>query len=189
MRRVFGVSALALALLGLSGAPLSAQEGFALKGFYIFNSTTAEEGARADELPTEDGYGLGVEMVLPFGLGVGVSGYTAGETNEFEMETTELTVIGEANYFFDLPLLPLSPYAGVHAGLGVLAREDLRDPSREIEIEDKTRSQLGFQLGIRFQPISLIGIDAQWRRMSTSATANQGGRLERDQLLIGVTLF
>lgn len=189
MRREFGGTLLALALLGLSGSPLSAQDGFALKGFYIFNSTTAEEGARADELPTEDGYGLGLEMVLPFGLGLGVSGYTAGETDEFDTETTELTVIADANYFLDLPVLPVSPYAGVHAGLGVLAREDLTDPSREIDIEDKTRSQLGFQVGVRFQPISLIGIDAQWRRMSTSASQNQDGRLERDQFLIGVTLF
>lgn len=189
MRREFGFIALAAALLGVSASPLSAQQGFALKGFYILNATTAEEGSRENELPTEDGYGLGVEMVLPFGLGLGVSGYTAGETDEFDMETTELTVIGEANYFLDLPLLPVSPYAGVHAGLGVLAREDLRNPSQEIDIEDKTRSQLGFQVGVRFQPISLFGVDAQWRRMSTSATENQGGRLERDQFLIGITLF
>lgn len=178
----------AIALLLLGGTALQAQEGFALKGFYIFNSTTAEEGTRADELPTEDGYGLGVEMVLPFGLGIGVSGYVAGETNEFDVETTEATVIAEANYFVGLPLLPVSPYVGVHAGLGVLAREDLTSEVK-IDIEDKTRSQLGFQLGVRVQPTSLLGVDAQWRRMSTSATEAQGGRLQRDQFLIGITLF
>lgn len=177
-----------LAILALGARALPAQDGFALKGFYIFNSTTAEDGARAEELPTEDGYGLGVEMVLPFGLGLGVSGYVAGETNEFDIETTEATVIAEANYFFSLPLIPIRPYAGVHAGLGTLAREDLNSDV-EIDIEDKTRNQLGFQLGLRFQPISLIGLDAQWRRMSTSAAESQGGRLERDQFLIGVTLF
>lgn len=185
MRRAMRSVLMGLALLAGGSTPALAQEGFALKGFYIFNSTSGEEGIRERELPTEDGFGAGVEVVLPFGLGVGVQGYTAGETDEFDVETTEFTVLAEANYFFRLPVIPLSPYAGVHTGLGLLSR----DGTDGLEIEDKTRNQLGWQVGVRFQPISLLGVDFQYRRMSTSSEENQGGRLDRNQYLLGVTLF
>ena len=175
------------ATLAAAHAPLAAQSGFALKGHYILNSSTADAAREDRQIPSADGIGLGAELVLPFGLGIGVSGYTAGETSDLDIETSELTVLGEANYFLRLPILPISPYAGIHAGLGVLSRDDVTDP--DFEIQDKTREQFGYQLGVRLQATSLIGIDAQWRRMSTSADEGQEDSLERDQVLIGITLF
>ena len=173
---------------GVMGVATSAQaqSGFALKGHYLFNETTASDARDDREIPGNDGIGLGAEVVLPFGLGLGVSGYTAGGTRDVSYETTELTVLAEANYFLRLPLLPIAPYAGIHAGLGTLSRDD---PPAELEIEDRSRTQWGYQLGARLQLNSLVGIDAQWRRMSTSAAQGQDNALERDQLLLGVTLF
>jgi hypothetical protein len=169
-----------------SAAAAHAQQGFALKGHYIFNSSTVNE-ERADTLPDADGISLGAEFVLPFGIGVGVSGYTSGGVTDQDVETSSLTVLAEANYFLNLPLLPVSPYAGVHAGLGRFSKEDLNDPQAP-EIED-TRTQLGFQVGVRVQLGSLLGLDAQYRRVSTSAADNQDSGFDRNQYLVGVTLF
>lgn len=164
----------------------AAQEGFALKAHYLFNSSAINQ-ARTDTLPASDGISVGAELVLPLGIGVGISAYMAGGVSEFDVETSSLTVLAEANYFLDLPLLPVSPYAGVHAGLGQFSREDVNDP-RAPNLEDD-RTQLGFQVGVRFQPIRLLGVDAQYRRVSHSAAAGQDGSLSRSQVLIGVTLF
>ena len=174
-----------LLVLGSAGAA-HAQQGFALKGHYIFNSATVNE-ERGDTLPDASGFSIGAELVLPLGIGVGVSGYTSGGVTEQDVETSSLTVLAEANYFLKLPLLPVSPYAGVHAGLGRFSKEDLNDPQAP-EIED-TRTQLGFQVGLRVQLGSLLGLDAQYRRVSTSAAENQGSGLDRNQYLVGVTLF
>src|SRR5690606_23959200 len=97
----------------------------------------AEEAQDTRQLPDADAFGLGAEFVLPFGIGVGVSGFTAS-SDEAEFESREFTILGEANYFFRLPMLPISPYAGVHAGLGVLDQDNLSDP--DLEIQDKNRS-------------------------------------------------
>ena len=174
-----------LLVLGTAAAG-HAQQGFALKGHYIFNASAVNE-ERADTLPDASGVGIGAEFVLPLGIGVGVSGYAAGGATGQDVETSALTVLAEANYFLRLPLLPVSPYAGVHAGLGRFSKEDLDDPQAP-DIED-TRTQLGFQVGVRVQLGSLLGLDAQYRRVSTSAAENQGGDLERSQYLVGVTLF
>ena len=174
-----------LLVLG-TAAGAHAQQGFALKGHYIFNSSAVSE-ERADTFPDANGFSIGAEIVLPFGIGVGVSGYTAGGVTEQDVETSSLNVLAEANYFLDLPLLPISPYAGVHAGLGRFSKEDLDDPQAP-EIED-TRTQLGFQVGVRVQLNSLLGLDAQYRRVSTSAAENQESGLDRNQYLVGVTLF
>ncbi|HWK89788.1 MAG TPA: hypothetical protein VNP72_07325, partial [Longimicrobium sp.] len=61
---------------------------------------------------------------------------------------------------------------------------DDADPSFE-----DSRSQLGWQIGARLQVNPMIGIDAQYRRVSESAAQAQGGDLERDQILLGITLF
>lgn len=172
--------------IGALAAPASAQSGFALKGHYIINSSAAEEAEETRQLPDADAFGLGAELVLPVGLGLGISGYTA-KSDEGSYESSEFTILGELNYFLRLPMLPISPYAGVHAGLGVLDQENVTDPN--LELQDKSRSQLGYQLGVRFQVTPLIGLDAQWRRMSTSAGEDQDERLERDQVLLGVTVF
>jgi opacity protein-like surface antigen len=185
MRRGFSVLMAGAALSAAFAGSASAQSGFALKGHYIINSSAAEEAQESRQLPEADAFGLGAEFVLPFGIGIGVSGYTAED--DTEIESREFTILGEANYFFKLPLLPIAPYAGVHAGLGVLDQENVTDP--DLEIQDKNRSQLGFQLGVRFQLTELVGLDAQWRRMSTSADEDQDDRLERNQVLLGVTVF
>ena len=49
----------------------SAQNGFALKGHYIINSSAAEEAQESRQLPEADAFGLGAECVLPFGIGIG----------------------------------------------------------------------------------------------------------------------
>ena len=184
-RSIFAVLAGAVLGVGLA-PPAEAQSGFALKGHYIINSSAAEEAQESQQLPDADAFGLGAEVVLPMGLGVGVSGYTA-QSDEGGIDNREFTVLGELNYFLSLPMLPIAPYAGLHAGLGVLDQENVTDP--DLEIQDKNRSQLGYQLGVRVQLSPLVGLDAQWRRMSTSADADQDDRLERDQVLLGVTLF
>lgn len=171
---------------GIATVPAEAQDGFALKGHYILNSSAAQQAEMSQQLPDADAFGLGAEFVLPVGLGAGITGYTA-QTDMGGVENREFTVLGELNYFLQLPLLPVAPYAGVHAGLGVLDQDDVVDA--DLEIQDRNRSQLGYQLGARVQLTPMLGLDAQWRRMSTSAGADQDDRLERDQVLIGVTLF
>jgi hypothetical protein len=124
-------------------------------------------------------------MVLPLGIGVGVSGYAGGGSARFfNDEGSTLVGLAEANYFLNLPLLPSSPYVGVHAGLG---RYKWRDASGLLK--DTERSQLGYQIGLRLQLISLLGLDAQFRRVSNSAAEGQSGSLERNQILVGITLF
>ena len=59
----------------------------------------------------------------------------------------------------------------------------------DLELGDDSRSQLGYQFGLRFQPTPMLGVDAQWRHMSTSTAAGQSGRFERNQVLLGITLF
>lgn len=186
MRRTIVGLLAGAALSALAAAPANAQSGFALKGHYIINSSAAEEAQETRQLPDADAFGLGAEFVLPFGLGVGVSGYTTSSDEE-GFEAREYTILGEANYFINIPMLPISPYLGLHAGLGVLDQENVSNP--DLEIQDKSRSQLGYQVGVRFQVTPMIGLDAQWRRMSTSADEDQDDRLERDQVLLGVTLF
>ena len=176
-----------LLLGGLLARPAAAQGGFALKAHYLLNASTAESARQTRDVPAADGFGLGAEVVLPGGLGLGVSGYTAGETSVDNVKTSEYSVLAEANYFLRLPLIPVAPYAGVLAGLGRLDRSNVTDP--QLQLQDRTRSQLGYQLGVRVQATHLVGLDALWRRVSTSAAAGQDGRLERDQVLIGVTIF
>ena len=187
MKRFLSASALGFAIVLSAQTSASAQSGFALKGHYLVNSSAAQDAREERQIPAADGISLGAELVLPFGIGVGVSGYTSSEDSDLGYETRELTVLGEANYFFRLPILPIAGYAGLHTGLGILDRDNVTRP--DFEIQDRTRSQFGYQLGVRLQPTSLIGIDAQWRRMSTSADEGQDDSLERDQFLIGITLF
>ena len=173
---------LAAAALALSASAAQAQQGFALKGHYLFNASDAE----SDQTPTADGFSVGAELVLPMGIGVGVTGYATGKATEFDRESTSFGILAEANYFIDIPLLPVTPYVGVHGGLGRYTVDELGDADPEFK---DSRTQLGWQVGARLQVNSLLGFDAQYRRVSESAAADQGGDLERDQLLFGITLF
>jgi opacity protein-like surface antigen len=187
MKRTALLALAAFCLAAAHGRQAQAQSGFALKGHFIVNASSAEDAQENREIPTADGFDVGAEYILPFGVGLGVSGYTASEKDSDFGDTREFTVLAEANYFLRLPLLPLAPYAGIHAGLGQLSRDNVSDP--DLEIQDKSRSQIGYQIGIRFQPTATIGIDGQWRHMSTSAASGQSGRFERNQVLLGVALF
>ena len=167
-----------------AAAPLQAQQGFALKGHYLFNSSRIKG---TDSIPAHDGFSVGAEYVLPLGIGVGVSGYTTGEFTEANRRTTEYGVIAEANYFLKLPVIPVSPYVGVNAGLGHYTVNDITTSTRP-EIKD-SKAQLGFQVGARLQLTHLLGVDAQYRRVSQSSSDSQDPHLERNQVLVGVTLF
>ena len=183
MRRLIPfVAAVALA----AAAPVSAQSGFALKGHYLFNESTAKGADRDRELPSEDGFSIGAEVVLPMNVGVGVTAYANGRAREAELETQSFGMLAEANYFLNLPVVPITPYVGVHAGLGRFTYDDVGDSAPEIE---DSRTQLGFQVGLRLQLTRMFGIDAQYRRMSDSASGDQSPDLERSQVLVGVTLF
>jgi hypothetical protein len=171
-------------LTAAAGVPAVAQSGFALKASHIYNHVQSKG---ATEVNGASGFGVGAEYVLPIvGLGVGVSAYTVGRPGEFNFENSTVNAVAEANYFFKLPLIPVAPYAGVHTGLGQFA---LGDNDR---IDARPRDgwrQVGFQAGVRVQLISLLGVDAQFRRVSSSLAAGQGDELSRNQVLVGITLF
>jgi hypothetical protein len=124
------------AVAALAAAPaLHAQSGFALKGHYVFNSSTVHDTRSSgfQSVPSPDGFSLGAEYVLPFGLGIGASAYAEGN------------------------------------GTDLSARS--------------------FQVGARLQLTSLLGIDGQYRHVSDAASKDQSPDLERNQFLLGVTLF
>lgn len=187
MRRAMHLLALTAVLSLAAALPTAAQSGFAVKGGLVFNSSDVEDDGSDVELADAAGFHIGAEYVLPLGVGVGVSGYTAGSPGDFDTSEGSLVVLGEANYFLNLPLLPISPYAGVHVGLGTLDLGDLesaRQRRPEVDFDD-----LGFQVGVRFQPSALIGLDAQYRRVSGKLEGEQGTEFDTNQLLIGVTVF
>lgn len=183
MKHIILMSALAL---GAAGAvPVAAQSGFALKGSAVFNSSSVETSGTDLDLDDSRGFNVGAEFVLPMGVGVGVSGYTAGSPNDFDTSEGSLIMLGELNYFFNLPLLPITPYAGVHVGLGSYDLADVQGRvTPDVDFGDR-----GWQVGLRFQPIPLIGIDAQYRRVSGSLEEGQDSEFETNQVLLGITLF
>jgi opacity protein-like surface antigen len=177
--------ALSALLLAAASAPLHAQSGFALKGHYLFNSSRVKG---TDSIPAHDGFSVGAEYVLPLNVGIGVSGYTTGDVTSANRRTTEYGILAEANYFLKLPIIPVHPYAGINAGLGHYTVNQLTSGSSTPELKD-TRTSLGYQVGARLQLTKMLGVDAQWRRVSQSAANDQDARLERNQVLVGVTLF
>lgn len=186
MNRIVVRATLLAGLVAALSVPAHAQGGFALKGGLVFNSSDVE-GDRS-ELGFSDaaGFHLGAEFVLPAGIGVGLSGYTAGSPGAFDPSEGSLIVLADANYFFSLPLLPIAPYAGLHTGLGTFKLSDAREGTARPEVDF---GDLGFQLGVRFQPSALIGLDAQYRRVSGSLEGTQDADFETNQFLIGVTIF
>jgi hypothetical protein len=167
-------------------APAQAQSGFALKGHFLFNETNAREAEQDRRVPVSDGFSLGAEYVLPMGIGLGVSAYAEGKATESDLQTQRFGVLAEANYFARLPMIPIRPYVGLHAGLGQFSYDDL--DTADPKIED-SRTELGYQVGLRWQVTPMIGVDAQYRRVSDSASDSQSPELERNQVLVGVTVF
>jgi hypothetical protein len=167
-----------------SAAALPAQSGFSLKANTIFNRESVEE---RHHIPAAVGIGAGAELVLPGGLGIGVSAYSGGRLSTLHREVSSTTVLGEANYHLPIPLLPIRPYAGVHVGLGSYTRAELANPDQP-RMKDDLR-QLGYQLGVRVPFRSMIGLEAQYRRVSTWLSREQDGRFSREQILVGITIF
>jgi hypothetical protein len=182
-RKIVWHALAAAVLLAGAAAPARAQQGFALKGHLLFNESKVKG---ADSIPAADGFSVGAEYVLPMNIGVGVSAYTTGHATEANRRSTEYGVLAEANYFLKLPIIPLAPYAGVHAGLGHTTVNNLADS--DLSFKD-SRNELGYQVGARLQLTHMIGLDAQWRHVSQSAASSEDSRLERNQVLFGVTLF
>lgn len=172
-----------LSTLGIAESA-AAQSGFSLKANSIFNRQTDGGEAR---IPTAAGLGVGAELVLPGGLGVGVSAYSGGALNSLHRNASSTLVLGEVNYFVPIPFLPVRPYGGIHAGLGSYRRSDLADAARP-RLKDDI-SQLGYQVGLRVRLRSSLGLDGQLRRVSTWLSAEQDERFSREQVLIGITLF
>ncbi len=185
MKRAFCLGLLTVGLAAAAGSPAAAQDGFALKGGAVFNRSSVDDPARSLSLSEAAGWNLGAEVVLPLGLGVGISGYTSGSPDDFDASRGSLVVLGEANYFLKLPFLSLAPYAGVHVGMGTYSLDDVENMVRpEVDFGD-----LGYQFGVRFQPSPFLGIDAQFRRVSGSIAGQQDSGFESNQVLIGLTLF
>jgi hypothetical protein len=174
------------ALLALViSSPAAAQQGFGLKLGGVFNSSTVQE--RETDLRPADavGWNVGLEYVLPGGIGLGVSGYTTGSPTNFDTSQGSLVVLGDLNYFFRLPLLPIAPYVGVHVGLGTYQLQDVQDGVRpQVDFGDR-----GYQFGVRFQPTVMLGLDAQLRQVSGSIAGSQDSSFETRQIVLGITLF
>lgn len=183
MPRLAFAAALLIAA-GVHATPLVAQADFALKAHYLYNGSAARDAG--GELPSADGFSVGAEVRLPLGIGLGVSGYAAGDPTDFGAESSSLGALVEASYFFAIPLLPVSPYLGVHGGVGTVGRDGF---AGEPSLADHTARQLGVQAGVRLQLAQRFGVDAQVRRVSLSASELQDEGLERTQLLLGVVLF
>lgn len=185
MKRSIYVGLLGLGLMTAGVSQAAAQDGFALKGGAVFNRSSVDSEGRKLDLSDAAGWSLGAEVVLPLGLGVGISGYTSGSPNSFDVSEGSLLVLGEANYFLKLPMFPVAPYAGLHVGLGTYTLDDVENRVRpEVDFGD-----LGYQLGVRFQATPVVGIDAQFRRVSGSLAGEQDASFENNQVLIGITVF
>lgn len=174
--------------------PLHAQRGFdeeldwfagrlKIKGHHIFDrSAFAVEDGSIQE--PKSGFGVGLEYVLQNGWGFGIAGYTAGRVSEFDSESALIVLIAEANYFLRMRALRLAPYVGVHTGLGTYRKGASDFPSLHDNI-----AELGYQVGLRFQPWVYLGFDAQLRWMSDAAYRDQTAAFERTQVLLGITIL
>lgn len=179
------------ALAAFAAAPaLHAQSGFALKGGYVFNKSNIDDARESgfESVPSPDGFSVGAEYVLPMGLGIGATAYTERSARNVDAKTTSFAVLAEANYFVRVPVIPIRPYVGVSAGIGRYTIDDVQSGPSSPELKD-SRTQLGYQIGARWQLTTLLGIDAQYRHVSDKASEDQSPDLERNQFVVGITLF
>ncbi|HEX6940456.1 MAG TPA: hypothetical protein VF158_13660 [Longimicrobiales bacterium] len=180
--------------LFLTPLPLQAQRGFdeeydwfagrlKIKGHHIFDKSTFGIEKGSFEAP-KSGFGVGLEYVLENGWGFGLTGYTSGRVSDFDSENALVVILAEANYFLRIPALRLAPYLGVHTGLGTYRKGASDFPALRDNI-----TELGYQVGVRFQPWIYLGFDAQVRWMSDAAARDQGDAFERTQVLLGITIL
>ena len=166
------------------GSPSSFNSGVKVEGNLHFNRSSVDDISSVQQ-PEHD-YGLGIEVVGNQ-VGLGLYGYSVGRVNSFNSDTKKVVMVAEANYYLPIPGIRIAPYLGVHTHLGTFDRSFFDDPF--FPGPKDGLSDLGYQIGVRFKPFSLVGVDAQWRRQSESAWEDQSGFLERNQVLVGVVLF
>jgi hypothetical protein len=178
-------SGLFIAAVLIVPVPASAQQGFALKAGPVFNSSDVREQETSLRLSDAAGWSAGIEYLLPMGLAFGLSGYTAGSPDAFDVSEGSLVMLAETNLFVKLPLLPFMTYGGVHVGLGTYTIDEVRARERPtIDFGDR-----GWQVGARIQLFKQLGIDAQYRRVSGSLAGDQDDSFETNQFTLGAALF
>jgi hypothetical protein len=116
-------------------------------------------------------------------LAVGLSAYTAGSPDAFDTSEGSLIFLADANLYLKLPL-PVTPYAGMHVGLGSYQLRELEGARPDVDFGDR-----GYQFGLRFQATRALGLDAQYRRVAGSLYEEQGSEFERNQFILSVALF
>jgi hypothetical protein len=188
-RTIRGAMPAALAMTLFVVAPVSAQSGFGLKGHVVYNASTAQtfqddrdRSAAGDFV----GFNVGAEYVLPFGVGIGATGYASGDPRDTDRATVFM-VLAEANYVLDLPGVPVSPFAGAHVGVGSWSWS-VRDEVMGEGIGDLDRARFGWQLGLRVRLLPGLSLEGLYRRMSAEAEDAQQPGFESDQVLLGIRI-
>jgi hypothetical protein len=187
MKRILVLTAgllLAAGSLDAQDGPSSFNSGLKLKGGFHLNRSAVEGISERPE--HENGYGAGIEIVGKH-LGLGVYGYSAGRLSEFDGELTPVIAVAELNYYMPIERIRVAPYFGIHSALGEFTSDFISEPYWPKPQDGP--ANIGYQAGLRFKPLPLISLDAQWRRQSGFAFETQHESLERTQILVGVTLF
>jgi hypothetical protein len=192
MKRLFvGMLSIGFFVPFLAPAKVSAQSGFGLKAHLVYNASTAQTFRdEPDSSLGSDfaGFSLGGEYMLPFSLGLGITGTASGDPRDTDRATVFM-VLAEANYYLDIPALPIRPFVGAHIGLGSWSW-DVRDELVEGDgFSDLERAKLGWQLGVRVDLPGPLSIEGMYRRMSASAKQAQDPGFESNQVLVGIRLF
>jgi len=170
--------------------PAQAQSGFGLKGHLVYNASTAQtfrEEPDASMGSDFAGFNLAGEYMFPFGVGVGLAGTAAGDPRDTDRATVFM-LLTEANYYLDLPALPVRPFLGAHVGLGTWSWS-VRDEVTGEGFSNLDRAKLGWQIGVRVGLPGPLSIEGLYRRMSASAKEGQDPGFESDQVLLGVRIF
>lgn len=186
-RRTMRAFVLGAALL-LVATPLAAQRGSFTSGVSLHGNlhfNRSEIHAVEDVRQPEHGYGLGLEFAGSRAA-VGLYGFAQGRARAFDSQSTQVHLTLEGNYYLPLESLRLAPFAGVHTGLGTLGRDYFDDPF--LPRPRDGLGDLGYQFGVRFQPFSVVGVEAQWRQHAGSIQDELAPESEHRQVIVGVVI-
>lgn len=176
------------AALLLAAAPLAAQKsfnsGFNLHGNFHFNRSTVQNVG--DVRQAEHGYGLGLEFSGRHFAG-GVYGFAQGRARTFDSAQTVVHAVLEGNYYLPIESLRLAPFGGIHTGLGSFTNDYFDDPF--LPRPQDGIGGIGYQFGLRFQPLPGLGVEAQWRQHAESVFDDFLPESERRQVMVGVVIF
>jgi hypothetical protein len=194
MKRTAGLLACMLTLLPLLPSATLSQvaadrdfhTGLKLGGALVYNRSDVAI-RRGDLEGSKVGWGAGIEWVTGT-LGIGLSGYTGLPDADVDATRMRFVVLAEANMYAPIPSVRIAPYVGVHTGLGAYTRTYFDDPTLP-SIGDRTPGSLGIQIGARWKPLPLLGLDFRWRQLSESASELQDSPFQVSQILLGATLF